>query len=418
MSEKTGPRVARWDRVWLGADLATMDCATGIGHIANGALAVKDGRIAWIGPLAQLDELPWSAAVVTDASGLWILPGLIDCHTHLVYAGDRSNEFAARLRGANYEDVARAGGGILSTVRATRAASEEELLRHALPRVMTLAAEGVTTVEIKSGYGLDLGSEMKILRVAERLGERVGINVVRTFLGAHALPPEFTDRDDYIRHVCEHMLPVVASARIADAADVFLERIAFTREQTCRVFECARGLGLSLRLHADQLSDGGGGELAAEYKALSADHLEYASEQSLERMAEAGVVAGLLPAAFYFLRETRQPPIDRLRALGVPMAVSTDCNPGTSPVASLLLAMNMACVLFQLQVTEVLRGVTVNAARALGLNHDRGLLRVGTRADLGIWKLRHPEQLCAEISGHRPVETLVAGEKQVDDVSR
>jgi imidazolonepropionase len=355
-----------------------------------------------------LQALSWSAPVVTEARGSWITPGLIECHTHLVYAGDRSNEFAARLRGATYEEISRAGGGIVSTMRATRAAHEDELLAQSLPRAQSLASEGVTTLEVKSGYGLDLASELKMLRVAKRLGEQLGVDVIKTFLGAHALPPEFANRqDDYVRHVCDDMLPAVAKERLAEAADVFCERIAFTREQTERVFERARGLGLGLRLHADQLSDGNGGEIAARYNALSADHLEYASDASLQLMARNGVVAGLLPGAFYFLRETRLPPIERMRELGVQMAVSTDCNPGTSPIASLLLAMNMACVLFRMTAAEVLRGVTVNAARALGLGEDRGMLRVGMRADLAIWKLRHPEQLAAEVGAHRPVEIVV-----------
>ena len=404
MTEETN---AQWDRIWVGADLATMDEDGGIGHVPDGVLAIRDGRIAWVGTAAQLDSLQWSAEVATDAHGLWITPGLIECHTHLVYAGDRSNEFAARLRGATYEEISRAGGGIVSTMRATRAASEDELLAHSLPRARALASEGVTTLEVKSGYGLDLDSELKMLRVARRLGEQLGIDVVRTFLGAHALPPEFANRqEDYVRHVCDDMLPAVAAERLADAADVFCERIAFTREQTERVFERARSLGLALRLHADQLSDGGGGELAARYGALSADHLEYTSAASLQMMAERGVVAGLLPGAFYFLRETRLPPIEQMRALRIPMAVSTDCNPGTSPIASLLLAMNMACVLFRMTAAEALRGVTVNAARALGLGDDRGMLRTGMRADLVVWRVRHPEQLCAEVGAHRPVEVV------------
>jgi imidazolonepropionase len=395
-----------WDRVWIGAELATMDDVAGIGHVSDGALAIQDGRIAWLGTRAQLEAQPWSAEVVTQARGLWITPGLVECHTHLVYAGDRSNEFAARLRGATYEEIARAGGGIVSTMRATRAASEADLLEQSLPRAQSLLAEGVTTLEVKSGYGLDLENELKMLRVARQLGERLGIDVVTTFLGAHALPPEFANRkDDYVRHVCDDMLPAVARERLADAVDAFCEGIAFTREQTQRVFECARTFGLPVRLHADQLSDCGGGELAARYGALSADHLEYASEESLQKMAERGVVAGLLPGAYYFLRETKLPPITRLRELGIPIAVSTDCNPGTSPLASILAAMNMACVLFRLTANEVLRGVTVNAARALGLN-DRGVLREGMRADLAVWQVRHPEQLCAEIGVHRPIEIV------------
>jgi len=407
MAEEMGTVPITWDRVWVGADLATMDEAGGIGHVPDAALAIRDGRIAWLGTREQLQAISWSAAVETDARGLWITPGLIECHTHLVYAGDRSNEFAARLRGATYEEVARAGGGIVSTMRATRAASEDELLAQSLPRAQALVNEGVTTLEVKSGYGLDLASELKMLRVAKRLGEQLGIDVIKTFLGAHALPPEFAQRqDDYVRHVCDDMLPAVAAEQLADAADVFCERIAFTREQTERVFERASKLGLKLRLHADQLSDGGGGELAARHGALSADHLEYASEASLQLMARKGVIAGLLPGAFYYLREKQLPPIDKMRELGVQMAVSTDCNPGTSPIASLLLAMNMACVLFRMTAAEVLRGVTINAARAVGLGEDRGMLRAGLRADLAIWKLRHPEQLCAEVGTHRPVEVI------------
>ena len=401
-----------WDRVWVGAELATLDDMSdaGIGHICDGALALKDGRIAWIGTRAQLAAMQWSATTVTEARGLWITPGLVECHTHLVYAGDRSNEFAARLRGATYEEIARAGGGIVSTMRATRAASEDELLEQSLPRARSLVREGVTTLEIKSGYGLDLATELKMLRVAGRIGRELGISVVRTFLGAHAVPPEFANRaDDYVDYICEQMLPEVAGAGLADAADVFCERIAFTRYQTARIFERARSLGLALRLHADQLSDGGGGALAAEYGALSADHLEHASQASLQSMAQRGVVAGLLPGAFYYLRETAMPPIAQLRELGIPMAVSTDCNPGTSPIASLLLAMNLACVLFRMTSSEVLRGTTVHAARALGLQADRGVLRTGLRADLAVWRLRHPEQLCAEVGVHRPVETIVAG---------
>jgi imidazolonepropionase len=407
MTEEMGTVPITWDRVWIGADLATMDEAGGIGHVPDAALAIRDGRIAWLGTRQQLQAISWSAKVQTDARGLWITPGLIECHTHLVYAGDRSNEFAARLRGATYEDIARAGGGIVSTMRATRAATEDELLAQSLPRAQALVSEGVTTLEVKSGYGLDLASELKMLRVAKRLDEQLGIEVIKTFLGAHALPPEFAQRqDDYVRHVCDDMFPAVAAEHLAVAAVVFCERIAFTREQSERVFERASKLGLKLRLHADQLSDGGGGELAARHGALSADHLEFASAASLQLMARKGVIAGLLPGAFYYLREKQLPPIDKMRELGVQMAVSTDCNPGTSPIASILLAMNMACVLFRMTAAEVLRGVTINAARALGLGEDRGMLRAGMRADLAIWKLRHPEQLCAEVGTHRPVEVV------------
>ena len=400
-----------WDRVWLGVHLATMHGAS-LGVLRNAALAVADGRIAWLGNREALAGMQWSATTVTDAPDLWITPGLIDCHTHLVYAGDRSNEFAARLRGQSYEDIARAGGGILATMRATRAATEDGLLEESLPRARALAAEGVTTVEIKSGYGLDLDSELKMLRVARRIGDTLGIEVVPTFLGAHALPPEYAGRqEDYVRHLCDDMLPAVARAGLAKAVDAYCERIAFTPAQTGRVFTRARELGLAVRLHADQLSDGGGGRLAAQHGALSADHIEHTSADSLQAMAEAGVVAGLLPGAFYFLRETRLPPIERLRALNVPMAVATDCNPGTSPLASLLTAMNMACVLFRLTAEETWLGVTRHAARALGLEGDRGVLAVGMRADLAVWRVRHPEQICAQLGVHRPIEVLAGGER-------
>ena len=407
MKAHHSPLEQSWDRVWIGAHLLTLDDPRESGERRDTVLAIKDGRIAWLGSREELAAIRWSARMITDAEGLWITPGLIECHTHLVYGGDRSNEFAARLRGATYEQIARAGGGIVSTMRATRAASEDELFEQSLPRAAALAAEGVTTLEIKSGYGLDLHNELKMLRVARRIGEHTGLTVIKTFLGAHALPPEFAGRqEDYVAHVCDDMLPAVAEAKLADAADVFCERIAFTEAQTRRVFERARRYGLQLRLHADQLSDGSGGVIAADCEALSADHLEYASERSLRRMAEQGVVAGLLPGAFYYLREKQLPPIERLRQLQIAMAVSTDCNPGTSPIASLLTAMNMACVIFHLTATEALRGVTVNAARALGLS-DRGVLRVGARADLAIWRLRHPEQLCAELGVHRPREIVL-----------
>lgn len=399
----------QWDRIWIGADLATMDAANDIGPIADGAIAIRNGRIAWIGTRKQLEGLPnWSAAQITDAQGLWITPGLIECHTHLVYAGDRAHEFEARLRGASYEEIALAGGGIVSTMQATRRATPEQLFDQSIGRAQALIREGVTTLEIKSGYGLDLTSELAMLRAGRLLGERLGIAVINTFLGAHAVPPEYAGRrGDYARVVADEMLPAVAAEKLADAVDAYHERIAFNRDETALIFERAKDLGLPVRLHADQLSDCGGGELAAEYHALSADHLEYTSPASLERMADAGVVAGLLPGAFYYLREKQLPPIDQMRSLGIAMAVSSDCNPGTSPIASLLLAMNMACVLFKLTPVETLRGVTINAARALGLSHDRGALRVGMRADLAIWRLRHPEQLCAEIGVHRPVEVVV-----------
>ncbi|HEY5808123.1 MAG TPA: imidazolonepropionase [Povalibacter sp.] len=403
-------RPLHFDRVWLHAELATMDCSsTDIGHIHDGALGIQGGCIAWVGTRDELQQLDWSADLVTQAHGLWVTPGLVECHTHLVYAGDRADEFEARLRGASYEDIARAGGGILSTMRATRAASADELLEASLPRAQAFLREGVTTLEIKSGYGLDPENELKMLRVGRALGEKLGITVRNTFLGAHALPPEYAGRqDDYVDLVTQQMLPAIAADGLADAVDAYQERIAFNREQVAKIFDKARELSLPVRLHADQLSDCAGGQLAADYQALSADHLEYTSSASLQRMAAAGVVAGLLPGAFYYLREKQLPPIEQMRALGIPLAISSDCNPGTSPIASLLLAMNMACVLFRLTPTEVLHGVTHIAARALGLN-DRGRLRPGLRADLAVWRLRHPQQLCAEAGVHRPLEIIVNG---------
>ena len=400
---------ATWDKIWLHANLATFDSEIGIGHIEHGAIAVKQGRIAWLGSGSDLSALRWSATDVLDASGLWITPGLIDCHTHLVYAGNRSNEFSLRQNGASYEEIARSGGGILSTVRATRAASEDALFDASLPRARALLREGVTTIEIKSGYGLDLESELKMLRVARRIGEALGIQVVTTFLGAHTIPPEYKNRSDaYVDLICEHMLPRVAESKLADGVDAFCERIAFSPAQTRRIFRVAQQLGLPLHLHADQLSDAEGGLIAAEFNALSADHLEHASAASLERMAERGIVATLLPGAFYYLRDKKTPPVSALRSHGIRIALATDCNPGTSPMASLLLAMNMGCVLFGLSPEEALRGVTKNAARALGVQ-DRGLLRVGARADLALWEVTQLEQLVTQIAMHRPVDVIVDG---------
>lgn len=403
-------RTTDWDRVWIGADLATLDGDIGIGHIADGALAVRDGRIAWIGTQAQLSKLEWSAAESIDVSGSWITPGLIDAHTHLIYAGDRSREFAARQNGAAYEEIARRGGGILSTVAATRAASEESLLEQSRARALALRAEGVTTLEIKSGYGLELETELKMLRVARRLGSELDISVLTTFLGAHAVPPEFRGRaDEYIASLCDEILPAAVREGLVDAVDAFCEHIAFSPAQTRQIFSAAHELGLPLHLHADQLSDLSGAALAAEFGALSADHLEHSSIESLEKMAAHGLIAGLLPGAYYYLRETKLPPVEQIRRLRIPIAIATDCNPGTSPIASLLLMMNMACVIFGLTTDEALRGVTCNAARALGLSHDRGILRAGMRADLAIWRLRHPEQLCSEIGMHRPEAVIVEG---------
>ncbi len=393
-----------WDMVIHNVHLATME--RGYGELLDAAIAVKDGRIAWFGPG---DELPASSAVLQDGQGCWLTPGLIDCHTHIVHAGNRSDEFEARLNGASYEDISRAGGGIMSTVRATRAASDDELLRQSLPRVLALLAEGVTTVEIKSGYGLTADSEAKMLRVARRIGEQLPVSVRTTFLGAHALPPEYVGQPDaYIDLLCAQMLPRLASDGLVDAVDAFCERIGFTPAQTQRVFEAAQALGLPVKLHAEQLSDLGGAALVARYGGLSADHLEFLSEEGIAAMAQHGTVAVLLPGAYYFLREVQQPPIIALRAAGVPMAVSTDCNPGTSPMTSLLLAMNMACTLWRLTPQEALAGATCHAARALGLQEQTGSLAVGKRADFALWRIARPADLAYAL-GLNPCAGVVHG---------
>lgn len=398
-----------WDVLWLDARLATMTSGGApYGVIEDGALAVQDGRIVWLGRHDALDGAPETLAKqVHWIDGRWITPGLIDCHTHIVYAGTRAREFEQRLEGASYAEIARAGGGILSTVRATRAAGEAELFQAAEPRLKALMAEGVTTLEIKSGYGLESAAERRQLRVARQLGKAFPVGITTTFLGAHALPPGFEgNADGYIDRVVGEMLREVADAGLADAVDAFCEGIAFTPEQTARVFEAARKHGLPVKLHADQLSDLGGAGLAARYHALSADHVEYTSEVSIGAMAESGTVATLLPGAFYCLRETRRPPVEAFRKAGVPMALATDCNPGSSPVTSLLLMLSMGCTLFRLTPEEALAGVTRNAARALGLADDRGTLEVGKRADLCVWDIDHPAELAYRV-GFNPLAYAV-----------
>ena len=393
-----------WDLVIHNVHLATME--HGYGELLDAAIAVKDDRIAWFGPG---DELPASGAVLHDGQGCWLTPGLIDCHTHIVHAGNRSDEFEARLNGASYEDISRAGGGIMSTVRATRAASDDELLRQSLPRVLALLAEGVTTLEIKSGYGLDAASEAKMLRVARRIGQELPVSVRTTFLGAHALPPEYAGRADaYIDLLCAQVLPWLAGDGLVDAVDAFCERIGFTPAQTQRVFEAATALDLPVKLHAEQLSDLGGAALVARHGGLSADHLEFLSEEGVAALAQHGTVAVLLPGAYYFLRETQPPPVAALRAAGVPMAVSTDCNPGTSPMTSLLLAMNMACTLWRLTPQEALAGCTIHAARALGLQDQTGSLAVGKRADFTLWRIARPADLAYAL-GLNPCAGVVHG---------
>ena len=397
-----------WDRAWTGAHVATM-VGGSYGVIERGTVAARGDRIVWVGPADRLPDGS-SDAVTVDASGLWITPGLIDCHTHLVYGGDRADEFEQRLLGATYEEVARRGGGILSTVRATRDATEDELVESALRRLDDLLAQGVTTVEVKSGYGLDTETEQRMLRAARRLERTRKVRVRTTFLGAHAIPPEYTGRsDDYVDFVCDEMLPAVAEAGLADAVDAFCETIAFSPEQVGQVFERAGELSLPVKLHADQLTDSGGAELVARFGGLSADHLEYLSERGVRAMAEAGTVAVLLPGAFFVLRETQVPPVGLLREHGVPIALATDSNPGSSPVTSLLLMMNMGCTLFRLTPAEALAGVTSRAAQALGLSSDLGTLEPGKLADLALWEIGSPAELSYAIGANRCVGRVVGG---------
>ncbi|MDB5961507.1 MAG: imidazolonepropionase [Massilia sp.] len=378
--------------VFLNAHLATMaTSADGYGELRDGAVRVEDGRVAWVGPRA---DAPLADAAITDCGGAWLTPGLIDCHTHIVHAGNRSAEFEARLNGATYEEIARAGGGIMATVRATRAASIDQLMAQSAPRLLRLLAEGVTTVEIKSGYGLDLAGERLMLQAARRLARELPFDVATTFLGAHALPPEFAGRaDDYIAHLIAVMLPALAADGLVDAVDAFCETIGFTAAQTGRLFAAARAMNLPVKLHAEQLSDQGGAALVARFEGLSADHLEHLSPAGVAAMAAAGTVAVLLPGAYYFLRDTTPPPIAALRAAGVPMAVATDCNPGTSPLTSILLAMNLACTLWRLTPLEALAGCTIHAARALGRHGQIGSIEVGKRADFALWRIDRPADL-------------------------
>ena len=385
----------------VNAQLASLsDNGQAYGTIEHGALAWRGGRLVFVGKQAELpDELLAEFPEPLDAHGAWITPALIDCHTHLVFAGNRAKEAEQRLQGVSYSDIAKAGGGILSSVRHTREADEEALFAQSLPRLQALIADGVACVEIKSGYGLDLDNERKMLRVAKRLGEHAGITVKTTYLAAHALPPEFAGRsDDYINAICA-WLPILHAEGLADAVDVFCEGIGFSPAQSRRVFEAAQHLNLPVKCHADQLSDLSGAGLVAEFSGLSADHLEYTSDDSVRAMAAAGTVAVLLPGAFHVLRETKLPPLDAFRMHGVPMAVATDCNPGTAPLLSLRLAMAMACTHFKLTPEEALRGATVNAAKALGLS-DRGQLAIGQRADIALWNIKHPSELCYWLGGN------------------
>ena len=401
---------SRWDHLWINLRLATMTPGgAAYGAIADGALAVAGDRIAFVGRRDDLAASPDRlAAAVHDGGGRWMTPGLIDCHTHLVFAGERAREFELRLNGASYEQIARAGGGIVSTVAATRAADDDALLAASLPRLDAFLREGVTTIEIKSGYGLDTASELKMLRVARRLGEIRPVAIATSFLGAHALPQEYAGRPgDYVDLVCDEMLPSVARSGLADAVDAFCETIAFSPDETARIFAVATGLGLKVKLHADQLSDLGGAALASRFGALSADHLEYTSADSVRAMAASGTVAVLLPGANYFLRERQMPPVAAFRAAGVPIAIASNCNPGSSPVLSLLLMLSMAATLFRLTPEEALAGVTREAARALGLA-DRGVLEAGKRADLALWDIEEPAELAYWI-GRNPLRAVMQG---------
>lgn len=402
-----------FDAIWYNVNLATMDPLrdSGYGAVENAVLAIKDGLIAFCGERADLPAYDVLATPAYDGQGGWILPGFIDCHTHLVYAGSRANEFEMRLNGATYQQIAQSGGGIKSTVAATRAASHEELFVLGKDRLNALLSQGVTTVEIKSGYGLDLESERKILEVARLLGQHHPITVQTTFLGAHALPVEFTDDSDgYMDVVVEQMLPQLHQEGLIDAVDVFCEGIGFSVAQSRRLFAAAKALSLPVKAHAEQLSSLGGASLVAEFGGLSADHIEYLTEADVAAMAQAGTVAVLLPGAFYFLRETKMPPIDLLRQYQVPMAVSTDLNPGTSPLCNLPLMLNMACTLFRLTPAEALAGVTRHAAKALGLA-DRGMLRAGLRADFALYQIHQPAELCYQFGVSRLQQLLVGGQQ-------
>ena len=397
----------RFDRIWHNAHLATLRAdRPDLGEIEHGLIAARDGCIVYAGAEADF-RADADAVERIDCEGRWITPGLVDCHTHLVYGGNRAHEFELRLKGASYEEIARAGGGIVSTVAATRKASEADLVASALPRLDALISEGATTVEIKSGYGLDTETEMRQLAAARSLGRQRPVAIRTSFLGAHALPVEAEgDKDRYIDLVCREMLPAVAKAGLADAVDAFMEGIAFSAEQIARVFEAARALGLPVKLHADQLSNLGGAALAAKFSALSADHLEHTDESGAAAMAKAGTVAVLLPGAFYFIRETQKPPVEAFRKHGVSMALATDCNPGSSPLTSLLLAMNMGATLFRMTVAECLAGVTREGARALGVLAETGTLEAGKRCDLAIWDIERPAELVYRI-GFNPLNHRV-----------
>lgn len=400
----------QFDAIWHNIQLATMtDNGKAYGAVHDAALAIKDGLIAWCGPKAELPPCDLLATPLYDGQGQWLVPGFIDCHTHLVYAGSRANEFEMRLNGASYQDIAAAGGGIKSTVAATRKASHEELFVLGKDRLNALLSQGVCTVEIKSGYGLDLETEQKILEVAQLLGENHPIDIEKTFLGAHALPAEYANNSDgYMQLVTDTMLPALHQQGLVDAVDVFCEGIGFSVAQSRLLFEKAKTLGLPVKAHAEQLSALGGASLVAEFAGLSADHIEYLTQNDVEAMAAAGTVAVLLPGAYYFLRETKMPPIDLLRQYQVPMAISTDLNPGTSPLCNLPLMLNMACTLFKLTPEEALKGITINAAKALGKT-DRGVLAAGKKADFGLYAISQPAELCYQFGVSQLKQLIING---------
>lgn len=404
----------QWQTLWINVNLATMsDGSNSYGAIENGALAIANGKIAWLGTMSDLSASEYKAEQVIDGKGAWLTPGLVDCHTHLVFGGNRANEFEMRLEGKSYQEIANAGGGIVSTVTATRAASESELFQSAFKRLAAMHQQGVTTIEIKSGYGLDSENEIKMLQVAGLLAKSLPVTVRKTFLGAHALPAEYQDRaDDYIKFVCEDMLPKVASLQLADAVDVFCEGIGFSLAQTEQVFAAAKKYHLPVKVHAEQLSNLGGTALAAKYQALSSDHIEFLDEAGVIAMKSADMTAVLLPGAFYFLRETQLPPIELLRKHKVSMAVATDANPGTSPINSLQLMLNMACTFFRLTPVEALAGVTCHGAKALGLANSKGQLAVGYDADIACWDIKQPAELCYQF-GVNPLSQLMQAGKIV-----
>ena len=390
------------------AQIATMTPDKPYGLIENGAVVISADRIKWVGAEKELPD-EFAGLQGKNLEGRLVTPALIDCHTHLVYGGSRATEFELRLNGASYEEIARNGGGILSTVTATRNASEDELLAQSLPRLDAFLAEGVATIEIKSGYGLDIETEIKMLRVARQLGKERSVRVKTSFLGAHAIPPEFSGKADaYIDFVCEEVLPAVHYENLADAVDGFCENIAFSPNQISRVFEKAKSFGLPVKLHAEQLSNLGGATLAAKYGALSADHLEFLDQTGVEVMGESGTVAVLLPGAFYTLRETQLPPLDSLRKAEVPIAIATDCNPGSSPLTSILLCMNMSCTLFRMTPEEALCGVTIVAAQALGIGDEVGTIEVGKKAELAVWNVDQPAEIAYRV-GFNPLEEMVIG---------